>query len=547
MNLPSADEYVKIIERKAPGSLAMLHNHRFLLKEDGKTYLYKKGRHSVVFKTEYNSRLYAVRFFLYDDPELFERCHEIQNYLSSKSLPWKIPFEFLDKEYYPVVQMDWIDSLSFSEYLDHIITNPSLLSKLQLTLISLSHSLEQNGIGHGNLNMSHLRFVKQGQEYILKLIDYDSMFIPSFEGKDSLSAGTASFQHPMRLSSDFSETIDRFSFWVFLTALEAFKTNPSLWTNAIGNGYDKSEQILFNFRDLAFPQQSRVFQILKTYNSEALNFYLNTLTRFCNYKSLIEIEAPRIYTENDFLSVDTNDKPFQEVVISDSKPVKAEEIPSYAQTSFLAKESLVEEKALTERKESIQIKNEPAQQKPYVPVKKNNRTRLIVIISIVSLILLTSWYLVSRNQPTEVPPETAAPKKAVVPIQQKTATQETVFTSSNITQFLFQLYQSYNKRDLSAILSNYADSLSQYYDAGALTKNKLADIIKKLFITPRFYECQPDLRTLQFAVEDDVCKLSIVINETIKADKHSKTESYSSKIEYVVDRSFKIHAEKNLE
>src|SRR4051812_48492058 len=144
MNLPSADEYVKIIERKAPGSLAMLHNHRFILNEDGKTYLYKKGRHTIVFKTEYNSRLYAVRFFLYDDPELFERCHQIQNYLSSKSLPWKIPFEFLDKEYYPVVQMDWIDSLSFSEYLDHIITNPSLLSKLQLTLISLSHSLEQN-------------------------------------------------------------------------------------------------------------------------------------------------------------------------------------------------------------------------------------------------------------------------------------------------------------------------------------------------------------------------------------------------------------------
>ena len=83
--------------------------------------------------------------------------------------------------------------------------------------------------------------IKEGEDYVLKLIDYDSMFIPSFREKDSLSTGTSSFQHPMRLTSDFSETIDRFSFWVFLTALEAFKTDALLWKNAGEYGYDKQK------------------------------------------------------------------------------------------------------------------------------------------------------------------------------------------------------------------------------------------------------------------------------------------------------------------
>ena len=227
MKLPSAEEYLQIVSKKTPGSLATLHNYRFLLKEDGKTLFCEESRHAIVFKAEYNSKVYAIRFFLHDDPELFRRYNQIQNYLAAKPFSWKVPVEFLEEEYYPVAKMDWVDGLSFTEYFDSIIRDPSLIGQLQSKLLSLSRNLEKNGIGHGNLNVKNIRFVKQGQDYVLKLIDYDSMYIPSFEGKDSLSSGTSSFQHPMRLASDFSETIDRFSFWVFITALEAFKTDAS--------------------------------------------------------------------------------------------------------------------------------------------------------------------------------------------------------------------------------------------------------------------------------------------------------------------------------
>jgi hypothetical protein len=80
-----------------------------------------------------------------------------------------------------------------------------------------------------------------------------------------------------------------------------------------------------------------------------------------------------------------------------------------------------------------------------------------------------------------------------------------------------------------------------------MSKNKLSDLVKNLFIKPTYYECHPDLTTLKFNALGDSCKLSILINETIKADKISKTENYSSKIEYTVDTSFRIMAEKNIE
>jgi len=554
MNLPSAEEYLKIIEKKAPGSLAMLPNHRFVLRKDGKACWHKKSPHAVVFKTESNSRFYAVRFFLYDQPELFERYHQIQNYLANRALSWKVPFEFLDKEYYPATQMDWIDSLSFTEYLDLIITEPLLISKLQSRLVDLSRSLEENGIGHGNLNLSHVRFVKQQQEYILKLIDYDSLYIPSFEGKDSLTVGTASFQHPMRLASDFSERIDHFSFWIFLTALEALKADASLWTKATENGYDKSEQLLFNFRDLAFPQQSRIFQILKGYNSDALNFYSEKLIGFCNSRSLDEIEAPRLYTEEDPRSDQKKEMVVGQAIEKDLLPTEKDQLPANSFSSFLKPSTIsseprpVKEKIAEDKLIHLKVRKEPEQQRSWLPSKTTKKARAIAFISIAALVVLTSAYFVTENLSPKTETKTVSvPKKMTTPVRQEPVPQEKVFTSSNITQFLFQLYRSYNKRDLQDILSHYGDSVSQYYDASDLTKGKLSDIINDLFIKPAFYECQPDLRTLRFTVQGDRCRLVIGINESLKADANSKMEKYSSTIEYTVDRKFKILAEKNLE
>lgn len=611
MILPSAEEYVKIISEKAPGTLATLHHYRFLTRAEDNKLLTEKSRRNIIFKAESNSKLYAIRFFLNDDHELFRRYHEVQNFLSTKQLSWKVPFEFLDEEYYPVIKMDWVDSYSFSEYVDLIINDTSLISQLQSKLISLSRELEANGIGHGNLNMKHVRVIKTGIEPVLKLIDYDSMYIPSFKEKDSLGAGTSSFQHPMRLSSDFSENIDRFSIWVFLTALEAFKIDPSLWTRAIEHGFDKSKQILFNYRDLAIPQQSRAFQIIRSYNNDVLNFYADKLTAFCTAKTLDIIEAPQFYSRNisytprreegslpDNSRIDKTpepNKPFsketeylpltQVAVLPEpkiqkpepkiekpepkiekaepkiEKPEPKKEIPEPKinrpepkiklpePTTILSTKKEVQNK-IVEKEELVQWKAPAKPSKAIVTSAQKIKTRrFIFLVAIVSVLAIASIYFIKAQNSTEkIPNEPpAAVKNEVVPAEKKNTTKESVFTQTNITQFLFGLYQSYNKRNLSSILSNYSDNLDQYYDAGAMTKNKLSNIVQDLFIKPAYYECHPDIRTLQSEIKGDHCKLSIAVTETIQADQRSKRENYSSKIEYVVDKSFKILSEKNIE
>lgn len=560
MKLPSAQEYLHIVQTKAWGSLATLNHHHFVSTDEGKTYLHEISSNTIVFKTEFKGKFYAIRFFLHDDPDLFRRYAEIESFLRTRTFSWSVPFELLDKEYYPAIKMDWVDSLSFSEYLDSIISNPELISRLQLQLVALSQSLESSGIGHGNLNLKHIRLVKQEQEHVLKLIDYDSMFIPAFKERDSLRVGTIGFQHPMRLASDFSETIDRFSFWIFLTALEAFKTDPSLWINSDENGYDKSKQIFFTYQDFAFPQQSGAFKILAGYHNKALDFYTDKLMQFCHSNSLEKIEAVQLYGSNSSL-LKKNEEIFQQpkteipppqLVTSRQSSPPVQNIPVAEKKPVLKKTKTEAETTAIKNKEFIHLKVQE-KGKPLAPVQRNKKTKTIISIAVLAVLIFTSVYFVKQNKAVstsenKVEPkrEIVTPNKVVTPVQQPAAPTEAAFTSANINQFLSQLYASYNKRDLSLILSNYAGNLLQYYDAGAISKEKLSDVISNLFIKPAYYECSPNLQSIQFSPQGDTCRITVTINEIIKADNRSKKEKYSSTIEYTIDRSFKILAEKNV-
>lgn len=549
MKLPSADEYIEIINQKKE-EFPTLHNFDFLSGENGKIF-YKKSRYSIVFKAAHNTKNYAVRFFLNDDPELFQRYQQIQGYLENKILSWKVPFEFLGEGYNPMLKMEWINSLSLTEYLDLIISDPLRISQLQSKLVSLHHNLENNGIGHGNLNMKHIRLVKQEQDYDVKLIDYDSVFIPSFKGKDSFTSGTPGFQHPTRLASDFSATVDRFSFWVLLTALEAFKTDAFLWQNSKQSGFNKEEQILFTYRDLGFPKQSNAFQLIKRYQSNALKFYAGKLLQFCNSSSLENIESPRLYEEKNFYSnkvehlyapKEVNTSVVKEKDFQTADVVSTKSIPHQGY-SFKTKDK-------DQKQGNVIAHSEPqtVREKIIVQKKAKKGRPIAAIIIIVFLLVLAGAYFVWVSQMKKNNSLISIANKSEVKKEQKiTLQQKTVFTSAAISQFLFQLYQSYNKRELRPILSNYTDSLSRYYDAGAITKNRLGEIIQDLFIKPAYYECSPDLKTLQLNLQGDNCKLTVTINEMIKANARSGTEHYSSRIEYIIDSSFKIRSEQNTE
>jgi hypothetical protein len=128
----------------------------------------------------------------------------------------------------------------------------------------------------------------------LKLIDYDAMFVPEFAGHNSSEPGVLDFQHPNRVKSDFSSTMDRFSFWVMVTALEALIWDSSLWKSNVHAGFNNDSNMLFTRKDFQNPQTSRLFHVLLNSGNmdliemtrKLISFSLNP---FCSVPALNEI------------------------------------------------------------------------------------------------------------------------------------------------------------------------------------------------------------------------------------------------------------------
>jgi len=360
MPLLSVEQYSNVIDKRDPLFLSTLTRYDFLFKENGakKEYCFGKGESAAVFKAVKGSKsfamrsflkgepetkvvkglkTFAIRCFLKPNPETFNRYQQIANFLATKELPWKVAFEFLDNEvliddqYYPVLKMDWEDGIPLNQFIDNNAGNATQLTKLQKKLIALSENLEENGIGHGNLEYSNI-LLTDGQDLSLKLIDYESMFIPAFQGEKSLETGNYGFQPPARTPLHFSETIDRFSFWVLLATLEAVKVSADIWQHMQQGGYNR-EHSFFSVSDFSDPDISPLFQKLRAYNSEALNFYLDALITFSRSSNLNAIEKPVLYKTSFVLPTHEIAKPTPitpEIVVEKPKhfEVEIKTIPS---------------------------------------------------------------------------------------------------------------------------------------------------------------------------------------------------------------------------
>ena len=688
MFLPSVERYSTIIEEKAPRNFSFLNDYTFLFTEKGgkKEYCFSIGTCAAVFKAHKGSEDFAIRCFLRGELETFRRYEELNNFLAPKDLSWKVDFDFLDNEiqidgqWYPVVKMDWVYGKPLHKFIDEIASDHSLLTVLQYKLVTLCKGLEEAGIGHGDLKYNNIFVQKKEADFTLKLIDYDSMFIPAFRGRNNLEPGSPGFQHPRRLATAFSETIDRFSVWVMLTALEVIKIDPALWRDAEQDDYTNSEHALFTVIDFINPAASRLFQKLKAYNNDGLNYYLNKLTAACGVKDITTIEKPELYKghaaaatppkhtpvpappapaplpeEKRYeveiktvpagkdvlvqevkkgitpLVLEVLKKDFNSVAILDEgertpvllregtrtyeinlpqkikepvpapPPVEQDEIIEFRADKYTVQEGElatinwkvkgngkihishlgeVHEKAGTKkvvlnhttdyvltigssnRSLTIYVQPKPIHvQRPAVvtppepvaavysaiekepAVQRSNAKILQVVLLLIAAIAISffAFNYISGSKGADVKNTEAS----ITPPVNTTSPKGPLFTQSGVTSFLNGLYDAYNNRNLSSIMSHYAPTVKEYYDSKSLTKDSLTSVIKNLFIVPASYNCTPDFKTLIVQPQDQHCKVVITINEKLKDDNNSRTDSYTTTIEYLLDPSYKILSEKN--
>lgn len=305
---PTIGKYNKAIKEKGSGVFRSLTNLEIIPSRISpiKVFLFGSGAYAAVFKGRQDNSTYALRCFLNSGEEAADRLEMITSYLKRINARWITPCDFMANEiqiegrYYPVLKMEWIDGVLLNDFISKHLSNNQVLTDLQKQLLEISKSLEENNIGHGDLQCGNIMVSGITNNFIIRLIDYDGMYTPYLINQKSLENGRSEFQHPDRAYGPFNHKIDRFSFWVILTALEALKYDKTLWREVMQGGYNTLDNMLFKAADFKNPHQSPLFARLYQINQESLNFYLNNLKNLSN-GGITNVIPPELFaTPNGF-------------------------------------------------------------------------------------------------------------------------------------------------------------------------------------------------------------------------------------------------------
>lgn len=302
---PSVGEYNKLILQKGGDIFFSLKGISLIPSRTSpiKYFLFGSGAYAVVFKGTYHGKTYAIRCFLTAESETINRCKTVCDYLKNIHSNWKTECELLENEIeikgisYPVLKMEWVDGILINQFVTQNILDNDVLSQLQHKLVTISHDLEAKQIGHGDLQCGNIIISGSGRNFDVRLIDYDGMFVPALRNKKSIEKGRSEFQHPERVSKHFNPEIDRFSFWVILTALEALKFDKTLWREVMNGGFNTLDNFLFLIQDFLYPGQSPLFKIICKINTPSVSFYLDKLNTFCN-NGISSVTKPEIFSQS---------------------------------------------------------------------------------------------------------------------------------------------------------------------------------------------------------------------------------------------------------
>nr|WP_314802806.1 PEGA domain-containing protein [uncultured Capnocytophaga sp.] len=287
-NYPLISEYEIEIRKFGSGILNLEDKYEFIPCRTTpiKIFNYGSGAFAGVFKVKNTSTgiEYALRCFLNGgNLQNINRSFQIAEYISQLEVSFLCKCKSFSEginikgTYYPVILMEWIQGKKLNDYVSSILDNSIKINLLQEKLVNLSHNLETLNIAHGDIQSGNILVQEIDEDIQLKLVDYDPMFIPTLQGKMANELGHSSFQHPKRSKKDYDAHIDRFSFWLLLTAIEAIKYDKTLWNKDLNGGFNDEDNFLFKAQDLQYPRNSALVRRLKGLQQPSVNFYLQQL------------------------------------------------------------------------------------------------------------------------------------------------------------------------------------------------------------------------------------------------------------------------------
>ena len=256
--------------------------------------IFYSGEFSIVFPIEAISNTFALRCWIKDTGDAETRYREISDYLGQCGLPYFVDFAYVSEgilvnaNKYPITRMEWAEGETLCDFIEQNLHDAECLKTAAAEFQKMVETLHAHQISHGHLQDGNILLRRNGTNVEIKLIDYDSMFVPALCGQPDNIVGLPEYQHPQRIVGDgeASEKVDYFSELVIYLSLLSLVEKPNLWSQF---GDRTKRSLLFTAEDFKNSDQSDVFQVLENL-SPAVKRLASKLKGFCSELSIDEFE-----------------------------------------------------------------------------------------------------------------------------------------------------------------------------------------------------------------------------------------------------------------
>ena len=252
------------------------------------------GGFSIVFPVEMISDIYALRCWIVDIGDAETRYREISDYLKQCRLPYFVDFAYVPEGIlvngikYPVTRMEWAEGDTLCDFIEHNLQDARCLKTAAAEFQKMVADLHTHQISHGDLQDGNILLKRTGTDVEIKLIDYDSVFVPALCGHpDTTIVGVPAYQHPQRIACGVgaAKKMDYFSELVIYLSLLSLAEKPDLWSQF---GAPTERRLLFVAEDFKNPDQSDVFRELESLSPDVKQL-ASKLKEFCK-RSVDQLE-----------------------------------------------------------------------------------------------------------------------------------------------------------------------------------------------------------------------------------------------------------------
>lgn len=271
--MPSISEILDSVSVPALIKDEIIKNGNFEKSKRG--IIYYSGGFTVVFPITVQHDKWAFRCWHTEMGNVRDRFKIISEYINSLQSPYFCNFYYCDNglivdgKQFPTTRMKWVNGETINKYILKHKNNEAKLSSLANKFLALTDFLHNHHIAHGDLQ--HGNIIIENDE--IKLVDYDSLFVPGLEGCTDIIIGKPDFQHPQRNNLCLaSEKLDYFSELVIYLSILSVSKRPTLL-----NEFSIDDSLLFTASDWKNLRSSRIYQALTAINDNDTSLLLKIL------------------------------------------------------------------------------------------------------------------------------------------------------------------------------------------------------------------------------------------------------------------------------